>query len=129
MATGFPAVTGDVLSAAMFNGLVAFTVDADATADYTAVIDDAYQTLVPINKATAIAFKIPTNASVAFPVGTVITVLNKGAGLCTISAVTSGTTTVLSAGATAASPTLAQYKTAACIKTGTDAWYVVGAIA
>jgi hypothetical protein len=36
---------------------------------------------------------------------------------------------VLSAGAVAASPTLAQYKTAVCIKTGTDAWYVVGAIA
>jgi hypothetical protein len=129
MATGFPAVTGDVLSAAMYNGLVAFTVDADATADYTAVLDDAYQTLVPMNKATAVAFKIPTNASVAFPVGTVITVLNKGAGTCTISAVTPGTTTVLSAGATAASPTLAQYKTAACIKTATDVWYVVGAIA
>ena len=129
MATGFPAVTGDVLSAAMFNGLVAFTVDADATADYTAVLDDAYQTLVPMNKATAVAFKIPTNASVAFPVGTVITVLNKGAGVCTISAVTSGTTTVLSAGAVAASPTLAQYKSAACIKTATDVWYVVGAIA
>ena len=129
MATGFPAVTGDVLSAAMYNGLVAFTVDADATADYTAVLDDAYQTLVPMNKATAVAFKIPTNASVAFPVGTVITVLNKGAGSCTISAVTPGTTTVLSAGATAASPTLAQYKTAACIKTATDTWYVVGAIA
>ena len=129
MATGFPAVTGDVLSAAMFNGLVAFTVDADATTDYTAVIDDAYQTLVPMNKATAVAFKIPTNASVAFPVGTVITVLNKGVGTCTISAVTPGTTTVLSAGATAASPTLLQYRSAACIKTATDIWYVVGAIA
>jgi hypothetical protein len=129
MATGFPAVTGDILTAAAYNGLVAFTVDADQTADYTAVLDDAYQVLVPMNKATAVAFKIPTNASVAFPVGTVITVLNKGAGTCTISAVTSGTTTVLSAGATAASPTLAQYKSAACIKTATDTWYVVGAIA
>jgi hypothetical protein len=129
MTTGMPAATGDVLSAAMYNGLVAFTVNSDQTADYTAVIADAYQVLVPMNKATAIAFKIPTNASVAFPTGTVITVLNKGAGSCTISAVTSGTTTVLSAGATAASPTLAQYKTAACIKTATDTWYVVGAIA
>jgi hypothetical protein len=82
-----------------------------------------------MNKATAIAFKIPTNASVAFPIGTAITILNIGAGLCTISAVTSGTTTVLSAGAVAAAPTLAQYKTAVAIKTGTDAWYVVGAIA
>jgi hypothetical protein len=129
MATGFPSSTGDILTSAMFNGLVSFSCNADATVDYTAVIDDAYQVLVPMNKATAVAFKIPTNASVAFPVGTAITVLNKGAGAVTISAVTSGTTTILSAGAVAASPTLAQYKTAVCIKTATDTWYVVGAIA
>jgi hypothetical protein len=129
MATGLPAVTGDVLTAATFNGLVAFTVGTANTADYTAVSADQYQVIELMNKATAIAFKIPTNASVAFPVGTAITVLNIGVGLCTISAVTPGTTTVLSAGATAASPTLAQYKSAVCIKTATDAWYVVGGIA
>ena len=129
MATGFPASTGDVLSAAMYNGLTSFTIGAAQTADYTAVSADQFQALQIMNKATAIAFKIPTNASVAFPIGTVITVLNIGVGTCTISAVTSGTTTVLSAGGTAAAPTLAQYKSAACIKTGTDAWYVVGAIA
>jgi hypothetical protein len=129
MATGFPASTGDVLSAAMYNGLTSFTIGADNTSDYTAVLNDSYQVLEVMNKATAIAFKLPTNATAAIPVGTVITVLNKGVGLCTISAVTPGTTTVLSAGAVAASPTLAQYKTAACIKTATDTWYVVGAIA
>lgn len=128
MATGFPASTGDVLSASMYNGLVSFAVGSDQTADYTAVLADQYQALVPMNKATAVAFKIPTNASVAFPVGTVITVLNKGVGVATISAVTSGTTTILSGGAVAASPTLAQYKSAACIKTATDTWYIVGAI-
>jgi hypothetical protein len=128
MATGFPAVTGDVLTAAMYNGLVNFSCTTN-TGDYTAVLNDQYQSLEIMNKATAIAFKLPTNASVAFPTGTVITVLNIGAGTCTISAVTPGTTTVLSAGATAASPTLGQYKSAACIKTGTDTWYVVGAIA
>jgi hypothetical protein len=129
MATGFPAATGDVLSAAMFNGLTAFTVGTANTADYTAVIADQYQVLEIMNKATAIAFKIPTNASVAFPIGTAITILNIGVGVCTISAVTSGTTTILSGGAVAAAPTLAQYKSAVCIKTGTDAWYVVGGIA
>ena len=82
-----------------------------------------------MNKATAIAFKIPTDASVDFAVGTAITVLNIGAGTCTISAVTPGTTTVLSAGVTPASPTLGQYKSAVCIKTAANAWYVVGAIA
>jgi hypothetical protein len=129
MATGFPAITGDVLTSAMFNGLTAFTVGAANTVDYTAVLADQYQVLQLMNKATAVAFKIPTDASVAFPVGTAITVLNIGVGTCTISAVTPGTTVILSAGATAASPTLGQYKSAACIKTGTDAWYIVGAIA
>lgn len=129
MPSGLPAVTGDVLTAANYNSLTAFTVGTANTADYTAVLADAYQVLEVMNKATAIAFKIPTNASVAFPVGTALTVLNVGAGTCTISAVTSGTTTVLSAGATAASPTLAQYKSAVCIKTATDTWYVVGGIA
>jgi hypothetical protein len=113
----------------MFNGLVTFTINADAVVDYTTVLADAYQVLVPMNKATAVAFKLPTNATAAIPIGSAITVLNKGAGLVTISAVTSGTTTVLSAGAVAASPTLAQYKTAVCIKTAADVWYVAGAIA
>jgi hypothetical protein len=125
----FPAATGDVLTANMYNGLTAFTVGTANTSDYTAVLADQYQVLQVMDKATAIAFQIPTDANVAFPIGTVITVLNIGAGVCTISAVTSGTTTVLSAGAVAASPTLAQYKSAACIKTATDTWYVVGAIA
>ena len=129
MATGFPASTGDVLTAGMFNGLTEFTVSTANTNDYTAVAADQYQVLEIMNKATAIAFKIPTNASVPFAIGTAITVLNIGAGICTISAVTSGTTTVLSAGATAAQPALAQYKSAVCIKTATDTWYVVGAVA
>jgi len=128
MATGFPATTGDIFTAADYNGLVTFDVIADKTDDYTVAIVDSYQVLVSMNKATAVALKIPTNATAAIPVGSVITILNKGAGLCTISAVTSGTTTVLSAGAVAASPTIAQYKSAACIKTGTDTWYIVGAI-
>jgi len=129
MATGFPAATGDVLTSGMFNGLTAFTVGAANTVDYTAVLNDQYQVLQIMNKATAVAFKIPTDASVAFAVGTAITILNIGAGTCTISATTPGTTTVLSAGAVAASPTLTQYKSAVCIKTAANAWYVVGAIA
>ena len=128
MAEGFPAATGDIFTAADYNGLVAFTVGTAQTNDYTAVIADTYQVLELMNKGTAIAYKIPTNASVAFPIGTVLNILNIGAGTCTISAVTSGTTTVLSAGAVAAAPTLAQYRSAACIKTGTDTWYVVGAV-
>jgi hypothetical protein len=126
--SGFPTVTGDVLTSGTMNSLVQFDV-VTQTDDYTATTNDNYQEIQVMNKATAVAFNIPTDATTAFPIGTVLTVLNIGVGTCTISAVTPGTTTVLSAGGTAASPTLAQYKSAACIKTGTDAWYVVGAIA
>jgi hypothetical protein len=128
MATGFPATTGDIFTAADYNGLVTFDVIADKTDDYTVAIVDSYQVLVSMNKATAVALKIPTNATAAIPVGSVITILNKGAGLCTISAVTSGTTTVLSAGVVPASPTLGQNKSAACVKVATDTWYILGAI-
>lgn len=124
----FPGATGDVVTAAMWNGLPAFSVASDKTTDYTAASGDEYQQLIPINKATAIAFKIPTDATYNFAVGTVITVLNKGAGTCTISAVTSGTTTILSSGASAAAPTLAQYRAASCIKTAANTWYVVGGL-
>ena len=127
MATGFPAATGDVLSAAMFNGLVGFTLNDQTGTTYTPVLTDQYQVLVTRSNASASTMTIPTNASVAFPVGTCITVLNKSAGAVTISGAAG--VTVLSAGATAASPVLNQYKSCALIQTSANNWYVVGAIA
>ncbi len=60
MSTGFPATTGDILTAAMFNGLVTFQdTFTEQTADYTAVLADAYQKVIFMNKATAIAVQIP----------------------------------------------------------------------
>ena len=128
MAT-WPGTTGDVVTSTMWNGLPAFDVAADKTTDYTAATGDQYQKLIPMNSGSAIKFRLPTDATFNFAVGTVITVLNKGAGVLTIDAVTSGTTTILSAGAVAAAPTVAQYKAATCIKTAANAWYVIGAIA
>lgn len=126
MAT-FPAATGDILTAAMYNGLVSFTLNDQTGTSYTPVLTDQYQVLITRSNASASTLTIPTNASVAFPVGTVITVLNKGAGLLSISG--AATVTVLSAGAVAAVPTLAQYKSAALIQVAANTWYVVGAIA
>ena len=128
MPIGLPSSTGDVLSSSMYNSLVSFSLNAQTGTTYTSVLSDSYQVLVTMSNASANTFKLPTNASVAHPIGTVITVMNIGVGVCTLSAVTPGTTTVLSAGAVAASPTLAQYRSAACIKTGTDTWFIVGAI-
>jgi hypothetical protein len=127
MATGFPFSTGDILTASAANGLVAFTLNDQTGTSYTPVLTDQYQVLVTRSNAGASTLTIPTNASVAFPVGTVITVLNKGAGAVTISG--SGGVTVASAGATSASPVLNQYKSAALMQVAANSWYVVGAIA
>ena len=100
------------------------------TATYTVVLGDAFK-LVTMSVATANDFQIPTNASVAFPVGSVINVIQIGAGQTTIKAVTSGTTTIASTGASSIAPKLrAQYSAASCIKVANnpELWYVVGDI-
>lgn len=103
--------------------------DAQTGTTYTTVLNDNGQ-VVTMNNASANTLSIPTNASVAYPIGTQINVLQIGAGQTTIQAVTSGTTTILSTGATAAAPKLrARYSMATCIKAATDTWYVVGDIA
>lgn len=129
MATGFPAATGDVMTAAMYNGLVAYTLNSQSGSTYTLASTDQYQVLVITTNASTKTVSIPTDATYAFPNGTAITILNTGAGLLTINAVTPATTTVTSAGATSASPTVAQYKAAVAIKTATNAWTIVGAVA
>jgi hypothetical protein len=98
------------------------------TASYTAVLANNGQ-VVTMDNASPNTFSIPTNASVAFPVGTQINVLQIGAGQTTIQAVTSGTTSILSTGGTAAAPKIrARYGAATCIKAATDLWYVIGDI-
>jgi hypothetical protein len=106
----------------------ALTLNAQ-TATYTVVLADADQKLVTMSVGSANDFEIPTNANVAFPIGTVINVIQIGAGQTTIKAVTSGTTTISSTGATATAPKLrAQFSAASCIKVATDTWYVIGDI-
>jgi hypothetical protein len=122
--TGTETFTNKTLTDAKVN--LAF--DAE-TASYTAVLANNSQ-VVTMDNSSANTFSIPTNASVAFPIGTQINVLQIGTGQTTIQAVTSGTTSILSTAATAAAPKLrARYSLATCIKSATDTWYVVGDIA
>ena len=103
------------------------TLNAQTGTTYTFVLADADQKLITASNASAQTYSIPTNASVAFPIGTIINIIAIGAGQVTINAVTSGTTTVLSNGGTAAAPKLrVQYSAASLMKVATDTWYVVG---
>ena len=121
--TGSQTLTNKTLTDPKIN--LAF--DAE-TASYTAVLANNGQ-VVTMDNASANTFSIPTNASVAFPIGTQINVIQIGAGQTTIQAVTSGTTTLQSTGATPAAPKLrARYSMATCLKAGTDLWYIAGDI-
>jgi hypothetical protein len=110
------------------DALAKLTLNAQ-TATYTAVLTDNRNKLVTMDVATANDFLIPTNASVAFPIGSVINVIQIGAGKTTIEAVTPGTTTISSTGATATAPELrAQFSAASCVKVATDSWIILGDI-
>ena len=109
--------------------IITFSVNAQTGTTFTPVLSDG-GSIVTLSNASAISATIPTNASVAYPIGTQLNFIQIGAGQVTITAVTSGTTTIASTGATAASPKLrAQYSSASAIKVATDTWYVIGDIA
>jgi hypothetical protein len=107
----------------------ALALNAQTGTTYTFVLTDADNKLVTASNASAQTYSIPTNANVAYAIGSQINIIAIGAGQVTINAVTSGTTTVLSNGGTAASPKLrVQYSSATLIKVATDTWYVIGDI-
>ena len=109
--------------------LAGMVVNAQTGTTYTAVKADGLNSIVTMDNASANTFRIPTDATYDFPIGTTLLVYQKGVGITTINAVTSGTTTINSAGAVAAAPVLARYKSAACIKIAANSWIVVGGIA
>jgi hypothetical protein len=95
---------------------------------YTFVLSDSGK-MIKASNASAQTYSIPTNASVAFPIGTQIHLIQAGSESVTIQAVTSGTTTILSTAATQNAPkTRVQYSSVTCIKSDTDQWYVIGDI-
>jgi len=128
MAT-WPVVTGDIVTSTIWNGLPVYELSTKSGTTYTLADGDQYQKLLVFTSSSAKTVSIPTDATYDFPDGTAITILNNNAaGTLTIQAASSGTTTVSSAGATVAAPQLKAFKAAVCIKTGTNAWTVAGAI-
>jgi len=127
MTSGIPAITGDVLTATTFNSLVTFTINAQSGATYTIANSDTYQVCVQLtNASTKIVTIAPDSTITAAVTGTAITFLNSGAGLLTFAA--GSGVTLTSAGTVSAAPTLAQYKTAVAIRTGANAYTIVGGI-
>jgi hypothetical protein len=105
---------------------VTYDINAQTGTTYTFVLGDAGD-IVTSSNASTVAMTIPPNSSVAFPVGSSITVISIGAGLTNF-AQGSGVT-ITSTGAVSSAPVLrAQHSSATAIKTATDTWRVVGDI-
>jgi len=100
------------------------------TADYTIASGDEGK-LFTMNSASATTFSIPTDATFNFAIGTTINfVWITGAGQPSIAAVTPGTTTIISTGASAVAPKLRVANSAAtCLKLSANNWLVTGDIA
>jgi len=110
--TGDVNITGTVVAQS--------TLNAQTGTTYTTVLGDASK-LVTLSNAAAITLTIPTNASVAYAVGTKIDFAQIGAGQVTVAG--AGGVTV---NATPGLKFRAQYSAATCIKTATDTWLLVG---
>lgn len=98
------------------------TVNAQ-TASYTLVLADDGK-LVEMGVGSANTLTIPTNSSVAFPIGTTVVVLQTGAGQTTIAG--AGGVTI---NGTPGLKLRTQWSSATLIKRGTDAWIAMGDLA
>jgi hypothetical protein len=128
VSAGVIAVEGLTL-ATVGSGLVVPTTQSGTS--YTAVLGDApaaqnYMGYIQFTNAAAIAFTIPPNASVAFPIGTTIAIeQTTAAGIVTL---TPGAgVTLNSRGALLA--TAGQYAVAQVKKVATNTWTVIGDVA
>jgi hypothetical protein len=99
----------------------AAVVNAQTGTSYTlALVDEA--AVVTLNNGGGIALTIPTNATIAFPVGTTITLCQLGAGQVTVAA--AGGATVNSRGA--ALKLNGQYASAVLFQVAANTWILSG---
>jgi hypothetical protein len=109
------AAGGTLTGAAIYYGFNSLT------GSYTLVLSDAGKVL-PISNASANAVNVPPNSSVAFSVGTVVTLIQTGAGQTTI---TPGSGVTIQS-ENSKLKLKAQYATAGLLKTATDTWVAFG---
>jgi len=122
-------LTNKTLTAPVITSPIISSTYSAKTAAYTFVSGDQGN-IFSMNAATSQQFNIPTDATFNFAVGTEINVFwITGVGQPTIGAVTPGTTTVISTGATSATPKLRVANSGAtCVKLAANSWIVFGDI-
>jgi hypothetical protein len=103
-------------------GIVSRTPIVSKTDSYTLSALTERDSLIEINKATAVTLTIPTDATIDYPIGTSIDILQTGAGQVTIAPV-SGTVTV---NATPGLKLRTTWSSATLFKRAANTWVVFG---
>lgn len=115
----------DLQTALDAKGDKVLAINAQTGTTYTLVLSDASK-LVTLSNGGAITLTVPTNASVAYPVGTVIALAQLGTGLVTVEGDTGVTINSTTPGD---EDLVGQWATASLTKLATDTWLLSGGIA
>ncbi|MDX9789269.1 MAG: hypothetical protein RBT61_00420 [Candidatus Kapabacteria bacterium] len=108
---------------AIFGNHKVLDINTQTSATYTLVLADAHRLVIRSNS-SANTVTVPTNTSVAFPVGTQITVVQTGTGTTSIAA--AGGVTINSADD--ATALRVRYSACSLVKIDTNIWLLIGDI-
>jgi hypothetical protein len=113
--------SGDITIAATGGGggATELSINSQTGTSYTLATTDASNTLIRMNNAAAITLNLPLNSSVSIAVGSVISVEQQGAGIVTVTPLSTVTIN------TTARKTWGQNAVIQLIKVGTDVWNVI----
>lgn len=121
--TGTQTLTNKTLTSPVINSPVTtLSTNAQTGTTYTLALSDRDK-IVELNNAAAITLTVPTNASVAFPVGSSLTIVQTGAGQVTVGG--AGVTI----NGTPGLKLRTQWSSATLLKRATDTWIVFGDLA
>lgn len=99
--------------------------NAQTGTTYTLVLGDAGK-YVEMNNASTNTLTVPPNSSVAFPVGTEVTVIRTGAGLTVIAPGAGVTVDYYSVSGSGTRSIKGQWSAATLVKRATDTWVLIG---
>lgn len=115
--SGYPTVSANLATRVDDVSVKGNGINAQTGTSYTLVLGDAGKT-VTLSNASAVALTVPTNASVAYAVGSGIALINLGAGTVTVAG--AGGVTV-----NGSTLTMSQYDGMVLRKTATDTWIAI----
>lgn len=121
-----PPTTDTQATPKAYADLTRYAVQNIQSGNYTLVLTDNGKHIYCTNSG-AQTITIPANATVAFPLGSIITIINNGTTSVSINSTTNSITTYVAGDGTTGNRTLPIKGMATLIKVDTNTWFITGA--